>query len=190
MSEAPEHRIPRRRDRGKEPGWIRAWLEAAPWGVLALPLEGRAPHLNSNLFVYIPEPDRIYIHSARTGALPDALSGDGLPGSFTAAEMGRLLPAPEALEFSVEYSGVVVEGVVRTVADRGESAEALQAILDKYAPHLKPGTDYRAITEGELDRTLVYRMDVKRWSGKEKAVGEHDGSFPLPRVEIPFVAGS
>lgn len=187
MSDTPEHAIPRRRDRGQEPEWIRAYLSAAPWGVLALPLPGRPPHLNSNLFVYLPDPDRIYLHSARTGALPDTLSGPGLPGSFTAAEMGRLLPAPEALEFSVEYSAVVAEGTVTTVGDQDEAETALQALLDKYAPHLMPGRDYRPITPGELDRTRVYRMDVERWSGKEKSVGEHHGSFPLARVAMPFI---
>lgn len=183
----PSRVDPRRRDRGREEAWIRRYLEAAPWGVLALPLPEGPPHLNSNLFVYLPHPDRIYLHSARTGALPEALSSpEGVPASFTAAEMGRLLPAEEALEFSVEYSGVVAMGRARTVTDPGEEEAMLQALLDKYAPHLRPGEDYRPIVPEELKRTAVYRLDVERWSGKEKWVDEHPGSFPLTRVPIPF----
>lgn len=186
----PDHVVPRRRDRSKEETWIRAYLERAPWGTLALAREGGAPHLNSNLFVYRPDPDRIYLHSARTGALPAALEGpEGVPGAFSVSEMGRLLPAPEALEFSIEYNGVVAMGPVRTVRDPAEAESALQDLLDKYAPHLRPGADYRPITAGEMERTAVYRMDIHGWSGKEKSVGEHPGSFGLGRVDVPFVRG-
>ncbi|HSG49174.1 MAG TPA: pyridoxamine 5'-phosphate oxidase family protein, partial [Longimicrobiales bacterium] len=136
----PRHVEPRRRDRGKDEAWIRAYLAAAPWGVLAIPGDDGVPRLNGNLFVYLPDPHRIYLHSARAGALPAALHPpEESPASFTAAEMGRLLPAPEALEFSVEYSGVVVTGKARTVQDPEEARVALQALLDKYAPHLIPG---------------------------------------------------
>ena len=182
---------PRRRDRGKDEAWIRAYLRSAGWGVLAVGAGPDVPpHLNSNLFVHIPEPDRIYLHSARTGALPTALSSrEGVPASFTTAEVGRILPAPEALEFSVEYSGVVASGRCRTVDDPVEAEAALQALLDKYAPDLRPGVDYRGIVPEELKRTAVYRLDVESWSGKEKAVGEHEGAFEVPRTAIPFPGG-
>lgn len=183
----PRHVEPRRRDRGQDEGWIRGYLEGAPWGVLAVPGDGGVPHLNGNLFVFLPDPHRIYLHSARAGALAAALApADGVPASFTAAEMGRLLPAPEALEFSVEYNAVVVTGTARTVEDPKEAERALQALLDKYAPHLVPGRDYRPIVPEELRRTAVYRLDIETWSGKEKAVGDHDGSLPLSRVPVPF----
>jgi nitroimidazol reductase NimA-like FMN-containing flavoprotein (pyridoxamine 5'-phosphate oxidase superfamily) len=178
---------PRRRDRGREEAWIRAYLERAPWGVLALAAGSEPPHLNSNLFLYRPEPDRIYLHSARAGALPAGLeSEDGVPASFTAAGMGRLLPADEALEFSVEYHGVVARGRAFTVRDSQEAESALQGLLDKYAPHLRPGRDYRSIVPAEMKRTAVYRLDVEAWSGKQKAVGEHAGSFPLDPLGVPF----
>ncbi len=187
----PQRVDPRRRDRGKDEGWIRTYMERAPWGVLALPVPGGPPYLNSNLFVYRGDPDRIYLHTARTGGLSDALAApEGVEASFTAAAMGRLLPADEALEFSVEYNAVVVTGWCRTVADATESQAALQALLYKYAPHLKPDVDYRGIVPDELRRTAVYRLDVERWSGKEKAVGEHPGAFELAGVPLPFEAAT
>ena len=82
--------------------------------------------------------------------------------------MGRLLPVPEALEFSVEYAGVVAFGTGRVVEDVMEAKAALQSLLDKYAPHLTAGEDYRPTTDEELARTAVYRLDVETWSGKAK----------------------
>ncbi len=86
--------------------------------------------------------------------------------------MGRLLPADEALEFSVEYAGVTVFGRGEVVADKAEAKAALQLLLDKYAPHLHPGRDYRPTTDQELARTAVYRITIDSWSGKRKEVAE------------------
>lgn len=175
----------RRRDRGKDDEWIRHFLRRAPWGVLAMVGEGGQPFVNSNLFVFDEEAHCLYLHTARTGRTRDLLTDPG-PVAFTVAAMGRLLPADEALEFSVEYAGVVVFGEATVVEDEDERIRGLQAILDKYAPHLRPGRDYREISEGELKRTVVYRVDIEAWSGKEK-VAERDfpGAYELPTMGIP-----
>ena len=66
-----------------------------------------------------------------------------------------------------------------------EEREALQMLLDKYAPELRPGRDYRAITEGELKRTSVYRIDIEEWTGKLKLVeDEFPGAFHVPPPEM------
>ena len=60
-------------------------------------------------------------------------------------------------------------------------------LLDKYAPHLRPGRDYRATTDEELTRTAVYRVDVETWSGKQKEVEpDFPGAFALPPFPVPF----
>jgi nitroimidazol reductase NimA-like FMN-containing flavoprotein (pyridoxamine 5'-phosphate oxidase superfamily) len=84
--------------------------------------------------------------------------------------MGRLLPASEALEFSVEYASVVVFGRAGIVEDFEEARIALQLLLDKYAPHLKPGQDYRPPIDEEIKRTSVFRIRIDSWSGKKKEV--------------------
>jgi nitroimidazol reductase NimA-like FMN-containing flavoprotein (pyridoxamine 5'-phosphate oxidase superfamily) len=84
--------------------------------------------------------------------------------------MGRLLPADTALEFSVEYASVVIFGVGALVSDYEQAGTALQLLLDKYAPHLRPGEHYRPITIEELKRTAVYRISIEQWSGKRKQV--------------------
>lgn len=132
------------------------------------------PFVNSNLFVYDEQRHAIYLHTARTGRARANLEEPG-PVAFTAFEMGRLLPAEEALEFSVEYGGVVVFGTGRVVDDPAEAEHGLRRLLDKYAPHLRPGRDYRPITQGELKRTSVFRIDIESWSGKRKSA---DSDFP------------
>ena len=178
----------RRRDRGKDDDWVAAFLASAGYGFLATVGEGGQPFLNSNLFVYDDGDGarRIYLHTHRTGRTRDNLERAGKV-AFSAVAMGRLLPAPEALEFSVEYAGVVAFGRGRVVEDREEARAALQMLLDKYAPHLKPGVDYRPTTDDELRRTAVYRIDIESWSGKQKEVAEDfPGAFAFQVPTVPF----
>lgn len=176
----------RRRDRGKGEAWVRSFVEAAPYGFLATVDGEGQPFLNSNLFVYDACRHCIYLHTHRTGRTRDNLA-EPEKVAFSVAGMGRLLPAPEALEFSVEYAGVTAFGTGRIVEDEAEAKEALQVLLDKYAPHLRPGRDYRATTDDELARTTVYRVDIEAWSGKQKEVEiDFPGAFELPPFSVPF----
>jgi hypothetical protein len=176
----------RRQDRGKDDAWIRAFLHAAPWGFLASVGDGGQPFLNSNLFVYDAARHCVYLHTARTGRTRENLeAGDRV--AFGVAVMGRLLPAAEALEFSVEYAGVTVFGRGRVVEDPDEATGALRALLEKYAPHLRYGEEYRRVTGSELRRTAVYRVDIETWSGKQKEVArDFPGAFELAPPPVPF----
>ena len=176
----------RRRDRGKDEAWVRDFMTRAPYGFVATVGRDGQPFLNSNLFVYDAERHCIYLHTHRTGRTRDNLGVAGKV-AFSASAMGRLLPAPEALEFSVEYCGVTAFGQGYVVEDVTEAKAALQALLDKYAPHLRPGRDYRATTDEELARTAVFRIDVEAWSGKQKEVeADFPGAFDLPELPVPF----
>ncbi len=175
--EEPARTVVRRRDRAvTDDERIRAFLHRAAVGTLAT-VHGDQPFLNTNLFVYDEAGSAIYMHTARTGRTRTNLESHERV-CFGASEMGRILPADTALEFSVEYAGVVVFGRGRIVGSEEEKREALQMLLDKYAPHLRPGRDYRPITEGELERTSVYRIEIEEWSGKEKrAPADFPGAF-------------
>lgn len=180
----------RRRDRGQDEEWVRDFVTAAPHGFLATVGEGGQPFLNSNLFVYDKAKHCIYLHTHRTGRTRDNLQ-DRRPVAFGIAAMGRLLPADEALEFSVEYSGVTAFGAGYVVEDVEECRVALQMLLDKYAPHLVPDRDYRATTDDELKRTAVFRIDVEAWSGKQKEVeADFPGAFDMPVLPVPFPSRS
>lgn len=170
--QAPNH--VRRRDRAvSDDAWIRRYLHGAPYGAVATVHEGR-PFIHSNLFVFDEGSSAIYFHTARVGRTAGNVldAGGHAPVCFSAFGMGRLLPAETALGFSVEYEGVTAFGSVDVLKDADEARAALQLLLDKYAPHLRPGRDYRPITDDELARTRVYRIAIDSWSGKRKEVEE------------------
>jgi nitroimidazol reductase NimA-like FMN-containing flavoprotein (pyridoxamine 5'-phosphate oxidase superfamily) len=167
----------RRKDRAvADDGWIHDFLRRAPAGTLATVHDGQ-PFVNMNLFVYAEEEHALYLHTARAGRTRANIEAEERV-CFGVSTMGRLLPAPTAKEFSVEYAGVVVFGRGAVVADDGEARRALQMLLDKYFPHLRPGRDYRPITAEELAVTAVYRIRIDGWSGKEKvAPADFPGAF-------------
>lgn len=176
----------RRDDRAKDDTWIRAFLDAAPFGFLAAGTNGERPFLTSNLFVYADDEHALYLHSADAGRTPERLR-DPSAVTFSAATVGRVLPARRALAFSIEYGSVIAFGTSTTVSG-DEARTALQRLLDKYSPHLQPGRDYRPITDAELARTAVYRVDIEAWSGKESpAAPDFPGAHPTGLPSIPLV---
>jgi nitroimidazol reductase NimA-like FMN-containing flavoprotein (pyridoxamine 5'-phosphate oxidase superfamily) len=178
----------RRRDRAKEDGWISSFLHAATWGYLATVGEDGQPYLNSNLFAFDEERHCLWLHTHRTGRTRANVDAHDKV-VFSAAVMGRLLPASEALEFSVEYAGVVVFGTGRVIEEPEEATHGLRVLLEKYAPHLRYGVDYREVTPDELKRTAVYRVDIEAWSGKqEEAPADFPGAYVLPEPRVPFPA--
>ncbi|RME84794.1 MAG: pyridoxamine 5'-phosphate oxidase family protein [Caldilineae bacterium] len=164
----------RRSDRAiTDPAWIIAFLQRAPVGVVATACDNK-PFLNTNLFVYDNERHLIYFHTALKGQTRTNIERNPQV-CFSAFEMGRLLPADVALDFSVEYASVVVFGSATIVEEEEEALRALQMLLDKYFPHLRAGSDYRPPVEEELRRTSVYRLEIESWSAKRKVV---EADFP------------
>ena len=164
--------------------WIKQMLHRAPVGYLATILDGQ-PFINSNLYVYDEAAHAIYMHTAKVGRTRDNVQREERV-CFTVTSMGRLLPAPEALEFSVEYAGVVVFGTASIIESEAETTHALQILLDKYAPHLTAGEDYRPPIQDELKRTTVYKIAIESWSGKKKEAAE---DFPGAYHYSDVVAG-
>ena len=160
----------RRQDRARGDAWIRAFLHRAPFGSMATVCDGQ-PFIVARKFAYDEATHAIYLHGAAKGRTYDNVQADGRV-CFSASEMGRLLPAKRAMNFSVEYSGVVVFGHAVIVTDAVEAKHGMQLIMDKYFPHLRPGEDYEPATDTDLKVTSVYRIDIESWSGKEKKVEE------------------
>ena len=159
----------RRADRAvTDEGWIKEFLRRAAYGALATAVDGQ-PFINTNLFVYDETAQAIYLHTAQIGRTQANIEANPRV-CFSISQMGRLLPAAEALEFSVEYAGVTVFGAITQITDDVEKEHGLQLLLNKYFPHLRPGRDYRPITPEELKRTAVYRLTIEQWSGKQKKV--------------------
>ncbi len=185
MSESPEVVPVRRKDREvTDEAWIEALLTRAASGILAAVRDGE-PTINMNTFVYDAEERCIYLHTAKTGHTRDSVEASPRV-CFGVYEMGRLLPAVYARNFSVEYSGVVVYGTADIVTDEAESIRALGKLMRKYAPHLQPGTHYRPIQGHESEQTTVYRIRIERWAGKRKvAAADHPGAFLFGESAAP-----
>jgi nitroimidazol reductase NimA-like FMN-containing flavoprotein (pyridoxamine 5'-phosphate oxidase superfamily) len=172
---APLHKI-RRQERAQDDAWIRQFLLAGAMGTMATAVEGQ-PFLVTRNYAYDSDRHAIYMHGARKGRTYENVCIHQQV-CFSVSEMGRLLPATEALEMGVEYAGVVLFGKVAIVEDPAEAQHGLQLLLDKYFPHLKTGRDYAPITPEGLKITAVYRIDIESWSGKaEKAAPDHPGAF-------------
>jgi nitroimidazol reductase NimA-like FMN-containing flavoprotein (pyridoxamine 5'-phosphate oxidase superfamily) len=125
------------------------------------------PFISANTFWY--DGERIFFHTATQGRTLSNVQHN--PRVCLEVDWrGRWLPAQTALEFSVEYTGVVVFGQARLLEEDAEKERALQGLLDKYFPDLKPGVDYHSITPKELEITAVFAVDIEAWSGKRKAV--------------------
>jgi nitroimidazol reductase NimA-like FMN-containing flavoprotein (pyridoxamine 5'-phosphate oxidase superfamily) len=67
---------------------------------------------------------------------------------------------------------------VHIVVDPAECRYGLQMLLDKYFPHLNPGSDYRPILPDEMARTTVYRLEIEHMSGKKnRGSADHPDAF-------------
>jgi len=160
----------RRKDRAKDDAWIRSFLHRAPMGTMATTCDGQ-PFLVTRNFAFDEATHAIYMHGAMKGRSIENVQANPRV-CFSISEMGRLLPADEAIKFGAEYAGVVVFGRASLVTDAEEAAHGLQLLLDKYFPHLKPRVDYKPISPEALKITAVFRVDIESWSGKEKKVAD------------------
>jgi nitroimidazol reductase NimA-like FMN-containing flavoprotein (pyridoxamine 5'-phosphate oxidase superfamily) len=171
----------RRSDRAQDDAWIKAFLKRGDFGVMALSYEDQ-PFTNTRQYAYDEDSNAIYLHGARKGRTPAVIAANNRV-SFSVSTMGRLIPADEALEFSVEFASVMLFGQIMLVDDLAEATHALQLIMDKYFPHLKPVDDYRPIEPKDLKITAVFRIDIESWSGKQKQVeGDPPGAFYFDRL--------
>ncbi len=167
----------RRRERAVyQAEWIVSRLRQAEYGVLAV-CDGGQPFTVARNFVYDAARHCLYLHGARRGRT-FSLAVPGRRATFNLSRVGRLLPGEAAMDMSVEYEGVVVFGRLALVDDPQEARAALQALADKYFPHLQPERDYVPVREADLRVTAVLRLDIEAWSGKRKqAPPDFPGAF-------------
>ncbi len=160
----------RRKDRRiSDTAEIHALLARADIGFLAT-VSGDQPLVTPYSFWF--DGQRIYFHGAKKGQSKEIMQQNPRV-CFTVAERGRYLPAERAMDFSVEFASVMVFGTGRMVESQAEQIYALQGLMDKYFPHLKPETDYEPITKKDLRPTGVYAIDIETMSGKRKAAPDH-----------------
>ncbi len=159
----------RRKDRRMENADAHALLNKADIGFLATAVDEQ-PFVTPYSFWF--DGKRIYFHGAKQGRSKENLLQNSNV-CLTVAQQGRYLPAKRAMDFSVEFSSVMVFGTARRVIADKEKFYALQGLMDKYFPHLKSGEDYSPIVERDLTITGVYAIDIESISGKRKTEPHH-----------------
>lgn len=158
--------------------WVKDFLRRAPIGHVATRWDDQ-PFITPTNFWYDPSRHVIYFHSNVVGRMRANIERHSQV-CFEASEYGRFLPANVALEFSVQYQSAIVFGKIHVVEDDEEKRDALYGLIDKYFPDMRPGQEYRPITDGELKRTSVYAIVVESWSGKRNWAEQAEQSDEWP----------
>jgi len=157
----------RRKDRAiTDDAWIADFLNKADFGVFATCREGQ-PFTVARNFAYDAHKHVIYFHGARKGRTFENV-GAGARVCLNVSEMGAWIVGQRAMDFEVQYKGVVVFGWVTVVENPEEAKHGLQLLMDKHFPDLRPGVDYEAVTDDDLKVTAVFRLDIEAWSGKDE----------------------
>jgi len=161
-SPAAFQRLP---DYQRDDAWIRAFLHRVQVGHIASAQDGQ-PFLNPTTFWFDETKHQIIFHSNVAGRVRSNLENNPQV-CFEASELGKMLPANVALEFSLQFRSVLVFGRARLVTDPGEARRVMYALIHKYFPAMTAGREFRAITDKELKRTSIYAIRIEEWSGKE-----------------------
>ena len=149
----------------RDDGWIRAFLREAKVGHIAS-VRGDMPFLNPSTFWFDEENHQIIFHSNVTGRVRSNVEHNSRV-CFETSELGKMLPANVALEFSLQFRSVLVFGRARLISDLAEARRVMYGLIHKYFPAMTAGREFREITERELKRTSVYAIQIEEWSGKE-----------------------
>jgi len=179
----PRDEIRRKEYAVTDSAWIRALLTRGAFGTLGT-AHNSQPFITPILYLFVEEEHAIYYHGARVGRMRANVELNANV-CFNVCEIGRILPAKNADDFNVEYYSVTVFGKAHVVKDEDEVVGILEGLLDKYAPHLKPGENYEHIKSEEINRTSVYKIDIKDWTGKQqKEDDDYPGAFYYEHMPV------
>ena len=165
----------------RDDDWIRAFLREARVGHIASSRDGQ-PFLNPSTFWFDEQNHQIVFHSNITGRVRANIESNPRV-CFEASELGKLLPANVALEFSLQFRSVIVFGSARLITAPEEARRVLYGLIHKYFPAMTAGKEFREITDKELKRTSIYAIQIEAWSGKENWKDRADQSDEWPPLD-------
>ena len=166
----------------RDDAWIRAFLREARVGHIASARRNGQPFLNPSTFWFDEANHQIIFHSNVAGRIRSNIESNPKV-CFEASELGKLLPANVALEFSLQFRSVIIFGSVRLISDPEEARRLMYGLIHKYFPAMTPGREFREITDKELKRTSVYAIQIAEWSGKENWKERADQSDEWPALD-------
>ncbi len=146
--------------------WIRAFLHQAKVGHIASARRNGQLFLNPSTFWFDEANHQIVFHSNVAGRIRSNIENNSKV-CFEVSELGKMLPANVALEFSLQFRSVIVFGTTRLITDAEEARRVMYGLIHKYFPAMTAGKEFREITDKELKRTSVYAIKIEEWSGKE-----------------------
>ena len=161
--------------------WIRAFLRHAKVGHIASAQDGQ-PFINPTTFWFDEENHQIIFHSNIAGRIRSNIESNPRV-CFETSELGKMLPANVALEFSLQFRSVIVFGIVRLITAPEDARRVLYGLIRKYFPAMTAGHEFREITEKELKRTSIYAIQIEAWSGKENWKDRADQSEEWPPLD-------
>jgi uncharacterized protein len=162
--------------------WTRAFLREAKIGHIASARRNGQPFVNPTSFWFDEAKHQIIFHSNVTGRIRSNIESNSKV-CFEVSELGKMLPANVALEFSLQFRSVIVFGKVRLVSDPEEARRVMYGLIHKYFPMMTAGKDFREITDKELKRTSIYAIQIEEWSGKENWKDRADQSDEWPPLD-------
>src|SRR5262245_54923734 len=130
--------------------WIRAFLREAKVGHIASAQDSQ-PFLNPTTFWFDEANHQIVFHSNVAGRIRSNIESNSKV-AFGTSELGKMLPANVALEFSLQFRSVVIFGTARLVYDPEEARRVMYGLIHKYFPEMTAGKEFREITDKELKR--------------------------------------
>jgi len=162
--------------------WIRAFLREARVGHIASARRNGQPFLNPSTFWFNEENHQIIFHSNVAGRIRSNIESNAKV-CFEVSELGKLLPANVALEFSLQFRSVIIFGTARLISDPDEARRVMYGLIHKYFPAMTAGKEFREITDKELKRTSIYAIRIEEWSGKENWKDRADQSDEWPALD-------
>ncbi len=144
--------------------WIDEKLNDFHYGVISTSVENQ-PFINWNLFVYIKDENAVYFHTGKGGRTQQNIELNPRV-CFSIAEIGQLIRAKEAKNFSTQYSSVVVFGCVEIISEDTKKFEILQKFIEKYFPDLTKD-DYEPFTKSDGDKATVYKINIEKITVKQ-----------------------
>jgi len=165
----------------REDEWIRSFLRETKVAHIASVRDGQ-PFINPSIFWFDEENHQIIFHSNIAGRLRSNVENNHKV-SLEVSVLGKMLPSNVALEFSLQFRSAIVFGTARLIKDVAEARRVLYGLIHKYFPHMTAGTEFREITDNELNRTSVYAIQIEGWSGKENWKERADQSEEWPALD-------
>ena len=165
----------------RDDAWIRTFLRDAKVGHIASTRDGQ-PFINPTTFWFDEENHQLVFHSNITGRIRSNIENNPRV-CFEATELGKMLPANVALEFSLQFRSVTVFGSARLITAPEEARRVLYGLIHKYFPTMTAGKEFREIMDKELKRTSIYAIQIEEWSGKENWKDRADQSDEWPPLD-------